>query len=254
MEKDKNKWYSNFFTGLALEFWQESISPELTRKELEFLHEFGKLDEGDAILDVFCGYGRHAIPLARQGMQVTGVDQAGPFLDQVQGKVANEKLGIQCFHGDFLDLDLPGQYSLVYCLGNSFSYFDEEGTATFLDKVSASLLPGGTFILNTVTLAESHIPNFQEHEWHQAGQVYLLMENDFVFNEGYVENRMTFMKNEKRETKTARHYLFTLAHLKKMFLNANIPIQGVYSSTDEEEYMFGDIQAYIVASKTGNKE
>ena len=45
---------------------------------------------GGDLLDVPCGYGRHAIPLARAGYRVTGVDRSPTLLAEARRRAGDE--------------------------------------------------------------------------------------------------------------------------------------------------------------------
>jgi SAM-dependent methyltransferase len=55
---------------------------------------------GARVLDVACGTGNTAIPLARRGCVVTGVDIATNLLEQARARAAEEHLSIQFDEGD----------------------------------------------------------------------------------------------------------------------------------------------------------
>lgn len=63
-----------------------------------------ELKPGDRVLDVACGTGNLAIPAARAGAQVTGVDIATNLLEQARQRAAAENLTIQFDEGDAEDL------------------------------------------------------------------------------------------------------------------------------------------------------
>lgn len=62
-----SKWYETFFSGLALEFWRQVIPESLTSAEIDFIQEIISFRKKSSLLDVFCGYSRHSLPLARNG-------------------------------------------------------------------------------------------------------------------------------------------------------------------------------------------
>jgi SAM-dependent methyltransferase len=59
-----------------------------------------ELKPGDRVLDVACGSGNVAIPAARTGATVTGVDIATNLLEQARERAASEGLKIQFDEGD----------------------------------------------------------------------------------------------------------------------------------------------------------
>jgi len=107
----------------------ESVSPELTQlksalkstwmagnfgevakfaaKEGEvFVQRIG-IQRGQRVLDVACGTGNTAIPEARAGADVTGVDIAPNLLEQARTRAASEGLSIRFEEGDAESLPYP---------------------------------------------------------------------------------------------------------------------------------------------------
>ena len=64
---------------------------------------------GIRLLDVACGTGNSAIPAARAGAQVTGVDIATNLLEQARQRAAAEQLNIRFDEGDAEDLPYADQ-------------------------------------------------------------------------------------------------------------------------------------------------
>ena len=57
------------------------LTARQTEREAAFVSESLALQPGGAVLDLGCGYGRHAMELAGKGVQVTGLDLSLPLLD-----------------------------------------------------------------------------------------------------------------------------------------------------------------------------
>ena len=66
-----------------------------------------ELPPGARVLDVACGTGNVAIPLARQGCAVTGVDIAPNLLEQARDRAVIEDLAISFDEGDAEQLPYP---------------------------------------------------------------------------------------------------------------------------------------------------
>jgi SAM-dependent methyltransferase len=62
---------------------------------------------GARVLDVACGTGNTAIPLARRGFMVTGVDIAVNLLEQARERAAAQRLTVQFDEGDAEQLPYP---------------------------------------------------------------------------------------------------------------------------------------------------
>src|SRR5262245_41266203 len=79
----------------------------------EFVRRLG-LNNGHRVLDVACGTGNLAVPAARTGAAVTGVDIATNLLAQAQKRAAAEGLKAQFDEGDAEKLPYPnGNFDFV---------------------------------------------------------------------------------------------------------------------------------------------
>ena len=67
------------------------------------------VEKGAEILDLPCGYGRLAIPLARKGFEITGIDISEEFLKGLNRKIKKERLSIRTIRGNILLLDINGK-------------------------------------------------------------------------------------------------------------------------------------------------
>lgn len=59
------------------------------------------------VLDLGCGTGNHAIPLARRGYEVVGVDRADGMLEAARAKAREHGLDVTFHTGDVRSLDIP---------------------------------------------------------------------------------------------------------------------------------------------------
>ena len=96
---------------------------------------------GSRILDVACGTGNTAIPAARAGAQVTGVDIATNLLDQARNRAAREALHIDFEEGDAEELAYPdASFDMVLSMfGAMFAPRPERVAAELIRVVK----PGG---------------------------------------------------------------------------------------------------------------
>src|ERR1700720_2317151 len=75
----------------------------------EFVDRLG-LRSGMNVLDVACGTGNLAIPAARSGARVTGVDIASNLVEQARKRAAEEKLSVKFDEGDAEQLPYPDHH------------------------------------------------------------------------------------------------------------------------------------------------
>ena len=108
----------------------------------------GKIEK---ILDLGCGTGNHAIPLACRGYEVTGVDLSSDMLTIARSKVANPPIlqpsNPLFFQGDLRSLDLQQQFDAVLMMFAVLGYqITNDDVLAALQTVSRHLKPGGLFV------------------------------------------------------------------------------------------------------------
>ena len=100
--------------------------------------------EGRTALDVGCGAGLLAEPLARMGAHVTGVDAAPELIEAARTHAGETGLAIRYVAGEVAALD--GRFDLVTALEVVEHVADP---ATFVADLSARLAPGGLLVMST---------------------------------------------------------------------------------------------------------
>lgn len=117
-------WTTRYFGRLYAELYsQHLLAPKQTRLEAEFARKLLRLN-GKRVLDLACGFGRHARLLARSAT-VVGLDRNREYLamawDNASGQVRKR---LHLLRGDMRDLPLRKEsFDAVLLLFNSFGYF-----------------------------------------------------------------------------------------------------------------------------------
>ncbi|HLX70035.1 MAG TPA: class I SAM-dependent methyltransferase, partial [Verrucomicrobiae bacterium] len=131
----------------------------------EFVNRLA-ISPGMRVLDVACGTGNLAIPAARRGAQVTGVDIAPNLVEQARQRAAAENLPATFEEGDAEQLRYPdAQFDLVMTMFGAMFAPRPERVSTELARVCR---PGGTiamanwtpegFVGKTFRLTASYVP------------------------------------------------------------------------------------------------
>lgn len=106
--------------------------------------------EGGSLLDVGCGPGRFAVPFAKRGFAVTGIDITPFLLQKARAYADAEKIELELVEEDMRNFRRPASFDLALSMLTSFGYFDDEReNLTVLKNIYASLKPGGVFIFDT---------------------------------------------------------------------------------------------------------
>jgi SAM-dependent methyltransferase len=145
---------------------------------LDYLHLRRKrVGSPQRILDLACGWGRHSVPLALRGFQVTGVDFSEVMLGLAKEraidaglvvyvldaessppkvadiitptKVKRGSQPLQLLQADMRALPFAEEFDAVIDVFTSFGYFRDPGdNDAVLDAVKQALVPGGKFLLD----------------------------------------------------------------------------------------------------------
>ena len=106
---------------------------------------------GDA-LDLGCGPGRHAIPLARHGFQVTAVDLSPFHLAKARERAAVAQVAVEFVHSDMRAFVRAAAFDLAVSLFTSFGYFEDPADdLRVLRHVHQSLRPGGVLVMDVAS-------------------------------------------------------------------------------------------------------
>jgi len=100
------------------------------------------------LLDLGCGTGNHALPLARRGYQVTGVDRSPDMLAQARQKALSEAQGAPIFcEGDVRQVELSQPFDAVLMMFAVLGYqLTNQDVLAALCAVRRHLKPGGLFV------------------------------------------------------------------------------------------------------------
>src|SRR6187402_438101 len=211
---------SDFFKGIYKEVWRREIPNGLTEAETDFIEEIAHLSKPGQVLDVMCGYGRHALALSRRGHNVTAIDNSKEYISEIEITAQEEKLPLITIQQDISQTTFSGPYDLVLCMGNSFAFFNAETANSILKSIYACLNPGGIFIINTWTIAEIAIKSFQERTWY------------------YVDDYKFLTSSGEMETLKGIDYIFSFSELEQMLNNAGFKMTDVYSTPRKRKYSF----------------
>jgi SAM-dependent methyltransferase len=246
-------WYHTFFNGLPQRAWKLNQSEEQTAFEADFLSDVLELKSGDRVLDLLAGYGRHALELAGQGMELTCIDISREYCDELEAVVREHGLPVSVVCDDVLAYETPkNQFKAAYCMGNSFSFFSYDQTLQFLKQVSNSVEVGGKLVVHSEMLAESVLPNFQARNWMPVGEdesILFLVNSDYDALEGCIKAELTYIEGEQRFNHFVNQYIYSLAELRRLFKAAGFTVLETFSDIDGEPFRLGDEQAYLLAQK-----
>ena len=140
------------------EYWEANRSFIWSEKRIEMsetaaagIAKLLKMNPGDSILDLACGFGRHSLALSKQGYSVTGIDLNPDFIQEASEKAVELCLDSRFLCADMRDFIEPETFDNIVIMYNSFGYFqDPLDDKRVLENCFQSLKPGGKLLLNAV--------------------------------------------------------------------------------------------------------
>ncbi len=111
------------------------------------------------VLELACGTGRIAIPIARQGIQIVGLDQSPAMLARAREKSAGLD-AVRWVEGDMLRFELPERFGLVFIPYRSFQHMlTVDDQLACLSCIRGHLVSGGRLAIdifnpNIVTIGQ----------------------------------------------------------------------------------------------------
>jgi 2-polyprenyl-3-methyl-5-hydroxy-6-metoxy-1,4-benzoquinol methylase len=240
----------NFFTGHYKEIWKSIIPTELTGKEVDFIIPYFNLQAGSKVLDLMCGYGRHAIALAQKGMRVTAVDNLSDYTNEIKAAIAPGNLPVTVMQCDVLEFDTTEKFDLAICMGNSLNFFDRTDTVKLLTRISSWLNEKGSLLINSWSIAEITFKDFKTRNWSETAGVKFLNESRIVFQPTRMETESTMISPDgSMEKKTGVDYIFSLNEMEAMLQEAGLQLKEVYSIPGRKKFTVGEPRAYLVAQR-----
>lgn len=145
-------WYSVF---------ADSIPARHTEAEIAFLTRHLPQPAYRRILDVCCGHGRHAVPLAQAGYDVLAIDSNPTAIARAQAH-APTTAAFQVLDMRRLD-ELDGTFDAAINLWQSFGYFDDGVNLRVLRSLANKLRPGGRLVIELYNgEAARTLPSYEE--------------------------------------------------------------------------------------------
>jgi len=132
----------------------EMFDPAVVDPAVDFLAE---LAGGGAALELGIGTGRIALPLARRGVPVQGIDLSEAMVKRLRAKPGAE--GIDVTIGDFAHTRVDGSFSLAYLVFNTImNLTTQDQQVACFENVAAHLEPGGCFVIEVMVPQLQRLP------------------------------------------------------------------------------------------------
>jgi SAM-dependent methyltransferase len=215
------------------------MSADQTLREVEFIEASLDVKPGGQVLDVGCGYGRHAIELVQRGLDVTGLDLSLPLLLRAADEAQKRAMSVNFVHADMREMAFDKQFDGVYCMLTSFGYFDEETNLRVAEGMARALKPGGRLLLDLVN-RDYVVGDLPSRVWWEGNGCVVLEEVDFSFHTSRILTHRSIVFEDGRQSEqeiSVRAY--SLHEIGRLLRQAGFRVLDISGSLATRGHFFG---------------
>lgn len=231
------------------------LTPQATQFEANFVMESLGIESGAQILDVGCGYGRHAMELAARGYHVVGLDSSLPLLLRGADEAQRRGLTINFVHGDMREMTFESQFDGAYCLFSSFGYFDDETNKRTAQNIAKALKPGARFVVEVLN-RDYLVADLPSRVWWEGDGCVVLEEVEFnYFSSRIVSNRSVVFDDGRQLEHEISLRSFSLHELGKFLHAVGFRVLEISGSMSTRGRFFGahSRDIVVVAERRGGE-
>ena len=234
-------WGSTGYTSESFERWARAPGfpgwkGDLpTEEEARVMVELLKPRRGDALVDVACGYGRHALELAsRYGLKVAGVDISPGLIATAKKRATQHGLEIDYQVRDARDLAWSSRFDQAIIALNSFSLFSHEDAPVVLRGIHRALKQTGRLFLDLDNKSSNDRFGVSHNDWyltpgglilqevyfHEATSVEVMRDLIFTTDAEQVEEFIIFKR------------IYSLGEIRDLLSTCGFSVDQVYGAWD----------------------
>jgi len=251
LQAQDSGWYKKGWTlDIKNHSWTEN-----TENEVDFIVQTLELTGKERILDLACGYGRHALSFARRGYAVVGVDLSEDYVQDARAEARKASLTAEFIRADIRDIQFRNEFDVVLNLADgAIGYLEDDiENLKIFDKISEALRPGGKHFMG-VCNAEFAEQNCPRREW-EIGEKALALallkwdgETRRMIYAGWdVPYGQPAKKPEFREGGPCR--LYTKAELREILAQRQMKIRATFSDFTGKEDSRKELALLVYSQK-----
>lgn len=168
----------------------EMFDPEVVEPAVAFLAELA--GSGPA-LELGIGTGRIALPLARRGVSVHGIELSKAMAARLRAKPGGEEIDVTI--GDFATTGVEGTFSLAYLVFNTIGNLTtQEAQVACFQNVAGHLEPGGCFVVEVGIPRLRQLPPGETMLVFDASPAHWGIDEYDVANQGLVSHHLELVE------------------------------------------------------------
>ncbi|MBL4747037.1 MAG: class I SAM-dependent methyltransferase [Flavobacteriaceae bacterium] len=229
MSTTKN-WFKTWFNTSYYHILYQNRNDEEAQFFIKNITSFLKIKQGDTLLDLGCGKGRHAVFLNSLGFKVTGADLSSNSIAHAK-QFENE-------HLRFLEHDMrdpfTSKFDVIFNLFTSFGFFeDDKEDILVLTNIKNGLKQQGTAVIDFMN-AHKVIANIVPKETVTRGNITFHIKRRF--ENGFIIKDISFRADNQDHHYTERVKCLNYEKIEKFLKQAGLHIVNAFGDYDLSDF------------------
>jgi SAM-dependent methyltransferase len=218
------------------------------------------------VLELACGTGRLAIPIAQSGVEIVGLDLSPSMLSYARPKAQQAGVGISFVEGDCRNFELGRKFALIFMAFNSMQLLhDHASLATLFASVRMHLAEGGRFIFDVFNpkmalLARTGDERTFEREYKDPeGKGTITLEHTMNYDDASQVNRIQWYFSRRGANGEERDFRVEDLHMRCLFpqeLDLLVRSQGFeivekFGNFERKPFASGEQKQVVVCKISG---
>jgi len=250
-----SEWFREFFDEYYYETYRVYEPESRNESEARFIVDALDLPKGSSILDIGCGYARHAVYLARWGYRVVGIDLSSFLLNKARERCRNFGVNVKLLQMDMRSMDFYEEFDGAYIFYTTYGYFSDGENLKVLENIHRALRKGGRVLIDIWNKVHTYARFYNSRNdtictWYYSGNYLILEEMKLDILNDRVNSKRRFFKDSCEVTSKAFSLrLYSLREMIEMFNHVGFRLLKTFGSYKGEDYRITSPRLIIVAEK-----
>ena len=218
----------NYFGESTPYILHSGFTTDRAQREMDYVEKQLKIEPSASILDIGCGFGRHALELGSRGYRVTGIDPEPEMIAHAQKWAREKAVSIDFVQTTCEEYEALQLFDGAICLFNTFGQVTLSGDNRGLISNAAQVLKPGAHLIVDVPNWRAAVQNLQIDEQYGEDE-----KSPKVNRQYYAESRLIleifriYIRGRQRVF-LLKYQLFTQDELQTLFEAAGFVIEAVH--------------------------
>lgn len=219
----------NFFSTNSPYLKHPLLTAERSEAEVDFVLGQMGLPVGAKVLDVGCGFGRHAVPLAQRGFDVVAVDPSAAMIEA--GRKQAEEAGVLVDFRQLAGEDYVGEVDAGICLFTTLGQYTDKGdnTADLLTQTYKNIKKEGWFVVQ-VQQKDVAIHNMKNRERFGDDTYFTAISRRYDGESATLNETFRVVSPQSDQQFFLRYRLFSLSELENLLTETGFTIRAKFGN------------------------